>query len=190
MFTGIISEIGKVKTASKGSSLLKLSVSSKGLFKEAKVSDSIAVNGACLTLTVKEKDLLFFEAMSSTLANTNIKRLKPGGFVNLEAALKTGDKVGGHFVLGHVDCELKLRRKIKKPGFWEMEIELPARFRKYILENGSVALEGVSLTVKKILAKIFTVHVLAFTCDNTTIQYMRSGDRLNVEFDYLLKKGR
>ena len=188
MFTGIISEIGKVKIASKSSSLFKLSLQSKALYKDSVISDSIAVNGVCLTLTAKKKDLLFFEAMTSTLASTNIKRLKPGDFINLEPALKTGDKLGGHFVLGHIDCELKLRRKIKKSGFWELEIELPARFRKYILENGSVALEGVSLTVKKIMAKVFTVEVLPFTHNNTTIQHMRSGDWINVEFDYLLKK--
>lgn len=189
MFTGIISEIAKVEKATMSGALIKLVVDAKKLSREAKPSDSISLNGVCLTIIKKDNNFLFFEAMPSTLKNTNLKRLKKSSFINLEPALAAGDKVGGHFVLGHVDAELKLRRKIKKPGNWELEIELPSRFRKFILANGSVAIDGISLTVKKVLSKAFTVHILEFTYKNTTIQYMRSGDRLNVEFDYLLKKG-
>ena len=188
MFTGIVKEIGKVSQISITTSLVKLGISSNVILKDAKPSDSIAVNGVCLTLVGKKNNLLFFEAISSTFKNTNIKRLKKGEFVNLEPALSLGEKIGGHFVLGHVDTELKLRRVIKRPDYFELEIELPPSFRKFIVANGSVAIEGVSLTVKKILPRIFTVNIIPFTFEHTTFKYKRSGDFLNIEFDYLLKQ--
>ena len=188
MFTGIVKEIGKVSQLSKVNALIKLAVKSCVISKDANPSDSIAINGVCLTLVEKKKDLLFFEAISSTLKNTNIKRLKKGDYVNLEPALSLGEKVGGHFVLGHVDAELKLRRAIKRPDFWELKIELPAGFRKFIVPNGSIAIEGVSLTIKKVLPKIFTVNIIPFTYGNTTLKYKKGGSFLNIEFDYLLKQ--
>ena len=190
MFTGIVKETGKVAQVSKTGSLMKLGISSSIIAKDASPSDSISVNGVCLTLTQNKKDLLIFEAISSTLKSTNIKRLKKGDHVNLEPALNMGEKMGGHFVLGHVDAELKLRRIVKRPDHFELEIELPSSFRKFIVANGSVAIEGISLTVKKILPKVFTVNIIPFTFEHTTLKYKRSGDFLNIEFDYLLKQSK
>jgi len=188
MFTGIVKEIGKVKKVVKSSSSIKLGIESVIVSPEAGASDSISVNGVCLTLTSKNKNLLLFDAISSTLKNTNLKRLKPGNFVNLEPALSLGEKVGGHFVLGHVDAELKVRRLIKKAGHWQLEIDLPPAFRKNVVENGSVAIEGISLTIKKVLPRIFSVDIIPFTHSSTTLKYKKIGDFLNIEFDYLLKK--
>ncbi len=188
MFTGIVKEIGTLKKAARNSSSVKLEISSAVVSQDAQPSDSISVNGVCLTVTSKSKNLLLFDAISSTLKNTNLKRLKPGDFVNLEPALSLGEKVGGHFVLGHIDTELKLRRVIKKTGHWQLEIDLPPAFRRNVLENGSVAIEGISLTVKKVLPRIFSVDIIPFTYSNTTLKYKRTGDFLNIEFDYLLKQ--
>jgi len=188
MFTGIVREIGKVKKIAKGGSSIKLGIESIVVLKEANLSDSISVNGVCLTLSAKDKNTLLFDAISSTLKNTNLKRLKKGDYVNLEPALSLGEKVGGHFVLGHIDIELKLRRLIKKSGHWQLEIDLPSMFRKNVLANGSIAIEGISLTIKKILPRTFTVDVIPFTYENTTIRYKRIGDFLNIEFDYLFKQ--
>lgn len=188
MFTGIVKEIGTLKKAARNSSSVKLEINSAVVSQDAQPSDSISVNGACLTVTSKSKNLLLFDAISSTLKNTNLKRLKPGDFVNLESALSLGEKVGGHFVLGHIDTELKLRRVIKKTGHWQLEIDLPPAFRRNVLENGSVAIEGISLTVKKVLPRIFSVDIIPFTYSNTTLKYKRTGDFLNIEFDYLLKQ--
>ena len=188
MFTGIIKEIGSLKKAAGNSFSVRLEVSSTVVSQDAAPSDSISINGVCLTVTSKSKNSLLFDAISSTLKNTNLKRLKSGDFVNLEPALKLGEKVGGHFVLGHVDAELKLKRVIKKTGHWQLEIDLPFAFRKNVLENGSVAIEGISLTVKKILPRTFSVDIIPFTYNNTTLRYKRIGDFLNIEFDYLLKK--
>jgi len=188
MFTGIIRDVGKVALISKKSSLTLLGVSSSKLASQAEISDSIAINGVCLTLVKKEANQLIFQALASTLANTNLKRLKVGDAVNLEPALKAQDKLGGHFVLGHVDIELKLRRIIKKGDYWQIEVDLPARFRSKVLENGSVAIEGISLTVKKVYPRFFTVDIIPFTYKDTTLQYKKPGAWLNLEFDYLLKK--
>ena len=190
MFTGIVREIGKVKKIAKSGSSIKLEIESIVILREANISDSISVNGVCLTLSSKSKNknTLSFDAISSTLKNTNLKRLKKGDYVNLEPALSLGEKVGGHFVLGHIDSALKLRRLIKKSGHCQLEIDLPSMFRKNILINGSIAIEGISLTIKKVLPRTFAVDIVPFTYENTTIRYKRIGNFLNIEFDYLLKK--
>ncbi len=187
MFTGIIREIGKVKKIAKSGSSIKLGVESSLVLAEANISDSVSVNGVCLTLSSKDKNLLLFDAISSTLENTNLKRLKKDEYVNLEPALSLGEKVGGHFVLGHVDLELKIKKLIKKSGHWQLEIDLPSKFKNNILVNGSVSIEGISLTVKKVLPRTFTVDIVPFTYGNTTVKYKRIGNFLNIEFDYLLK---
>lgn len=188
MFTGIIREIGKVKKITKSGFSIKLGIESSLVLSEANISDSISVNGVCLTLSSKDKNILLFDAISSTLGNTNLKRLKKDEYVNLEPALSLGEKVGGHFVLGHVDVELKIKKLIKKSGHWQLEIDLPSKFKNNILVNGSVSIEGISLTVKKVLPRSFTVDIVPFTYGNTTIKYKRIGNFLNIEFDYLLKQ--
>lgn len=187
MFTGIITETGTTDKIIRKSSLTKIGIRTNKIWQDANVSDSVAVNGTCLTVVAKEKGVLFFEAVQPTWQKTNLKRLKPGDWVNLEPALKAGDKLGGHFVLGHVDGEVKLNRIVKKTAFWQLEVLLPSAFRKFIIENGSVAVNGVSLTVKMITPRSFTVDIIPFTYDNTNLKYKKSGDWLNVEFDYLLK---
>lgn len=188
MFTGIIKEIGRIEKIAKSSALAKIGISSKAVFVSAVVSDSISVDGVCLTLTDKKNSTLYFDAVKSTTEKTNLKRLKLKDFVNLEPALKMGDKLGGHFVLGHVDCEAKLKSIIKKNNYWQLEINLPVDFRKYVIDNGSISLNGISLTVKKVTPCFFTVDIIPFTYENTNLKYKRVGDWINLEFDYLLKR--
>jgi len=188
MFTGIVKEVGKIAKIAKASSVTKLGISAPLVSSGAEVSDSISVNGVCLTLTAKEKDMIFFDAINTTLAKTNLKRAKKGDFLNLEPALKAGEKLGGHFVLGHVDGEAKLRRVIKKGDYWQLEIEYLSSFKKFLVENGSVALEGISLTVKNVFVRFFILDIIPFTYQNTNLKYKKPGDWLNIEFDYLLKK--
>lgn len=188
MFTGIVSEIGRIEKITRAVSLIKFGIEAPAVAHEAKVSDSIAVNGVCLTVVNKQKDILFFDAIASTLVHTNLKRLKKNDYVNIESSLAVGEKLGGHFVLGHVDSEAKLRRVIKKSNQWSLEIELQPRFRKFVLQNGSIAVEGISLTIKNVLPQVFTVDIIPFTYAHTTLQYKRPGDQLNIEFDYLLKQ--
>ncbi|MFA5270970.1 MAG: riboflavin synthase [Candidatus Omnitrophota bacterium] len=187
MFTGIIKELGKVEKIARSSSLIKIGASSKSVYDEANISDSVSINGVCLTVTGKKNNILFFDVVKSTLDKTNLKRLKIKEVINLEPALKLGEKLGGHFVLGHVDSEGKLKRISRKTDFWQLEVELPKAFRRYMVENGSVALNGISLTVKKIMSFSFVVDIIPFTYENTNLKYKRVGDWLNIEFDYLLK---
>ncbi len=187
MFTGIIKEIGRIEKITRTNSLTKLGISAKSIYNETNISDSISVNGACLTVSDKKNERLCFDAVKSTLDKTNIKRLRIKEFVNLEPALKVGEKLGGHFVLGHVDAESRLKHLSKKSDFRQLEIELLPAFRKYIVENGSVAINGISLTVKKVMPNYFTVDIIPFTYENTNLKYKRTGDWLNIEFDYLLK---
>ncbi|UCG34807.1 MAG: riboflavin synthase [Candidatus Omnitrophota bacterium] len=188
MFTGIVKEVATITKITKTASVTKLGVSAPLVFSETKVSDSVSVNGTCLTLTAKEKGVLFFDVVSATLSKTNLKRAKKGDFLNLEPALKVGERLGGHFVLGHIDGEVKLRRIIRKGDYWQLEVEYLSSFKKFLVENGSLALEGISLTIKKVFPRFFTSDIIPFTYQNTNLKYKKSGDWLNIEFDYLLKK--
>jgi len=187
MFTGIIKELGNVEKILRSSALTKIGVKAKAVFEEAKASDSISVDGVCLTVTDKKNNILFFDAVKSTIEKTNLKRIKLRDFVNLEPALKMGEKLGGHFVLGHTDIEAKIKRIIKKNNYWQLEINLPVNFKKYIIDNGSVSINGISLTVKKVMPRFFTVDIIPFTYENTNLKYKKVGDWVNIEFDYLLK---
>ena len=173
MFTGIVKEVGKIGKVSRAGSLIRFEIKSMDILKDAEVSDSISVNGVCLTLIYKKENSLSFEAMPSTLKNTNLKRLKKGDFVNLEPALSVGDKLGGHFVLGHVDAEVKFKKIIANNGYWRLEINLPLMFRKSVVVNGSIAIEGISLTVKKISAGGLTVDMVPFTYNNTNMKHKK-----------------
>ncbi len=188
MFSGSVEEVGSVFKVAKKGNLSRLEVLSDSVAKAAKISDSIAVNGVCLTVAELEKSKLCFDVAASTLADTNIKLFKRRDPVNLETALKAGDKLGGHFVLGHIDLMLKVKRIINKKGYWEFEIDLPQKNKNNLVEKGSIALEGISLTVKKILLRSFTLDIIPFTYDNTNLKYKKTGQYLNAEFDYLLQR--
>ncbi|MCF7873731.1 MAG: riboflavin synthase [Candidatus Omnitrophica bacterium] len=188
MFTGIIKEVGSVLKLTKRGKISKLEIASDLVYKQTEVSDSVAINGACLTVVEKDKSKLIFDLAASTLADTNIKFFKNKEPVNLEPALEVGDKLGGHFVLGHIDSVLKIKRVTDRSGYWEFEIYLPNKNKNKIVEKGSIALDGVSLTVKKVLPTSFTLDIIPFTYNNTNLKFRKAGHWLNVEFDYLLKK--
>lgn len=187
MFTGIVQETGIVNKVVKSSFSTKLAVRSVVLYADAAVSDSIAVNGVCLTVVSRENNLISFDAVAPTLEKTNLRALKPADCVNLEPALKVGDKLGGHFVLGHVDGVSRLKKITNFGNYRRLEFDLSMTLRKYVVENGSVALDGVSLTVKKVMARSFTVDIIPFTWDHTTLRLRRPGYAFNLECDYLLK---
>lgn len=188
MFTGIIKEVAKVGGIEKKANLWKIGIKSDVIYPDVCVSESISVNGVCLTLVDKNKGILFFEIIKPSLEATNLKRLKFNTFVNLESSLKVGEKVGGHFVLGHIDCESQIRRIRKQIDFYVFEIKLPPKFKTSLVEKGSIAVEGISLTVQKISNDYFSVNVIPYTFDNTNLKYKKAGDWVNLEFDYLLKR--
>ena len=186
MFTGIINEIGKVKSITRKGTSLTLEVVSKTLGEGLTLGDSIAVNGVCLSIT-KKNSSLFFDIVGNTLSGTNLKRLKTGDAVNLESALKLGDTLSGHMVSGHVDGERLLKNNLSTSKGWAIDVGILREDRKYLVSKGSVALDGVSLTVSEVTNSFFRVFLIPHTLDNTTLKSKKRGERVNVEFDMMGK---
>ncbi|MCM8823196.1 MAG: riboflavin synthase [Candidatus Omnitrophica bacterium] len=187
MFTGIIQEVGRIKKINKKAGLWQIVIESFKVSKEVNLGDSVAVNGVCLTVVDKKGDLIFFDVVKNTLDTTNLKRLKIGSYVNLEPSLKVGDKLGGHFVLGHIDSELKIKNINSTAHYRLLSIVFPLMFKRHLVDKGSIALEGISLTVQKVFTNYFTVSIIPHTLRATNLRYKKVGDWLNAEFDYLLK---
>ncbi len=187
MFTGIVKELGKVHRISGLGSLYKLSIEAKDIAHGLNIGDSVAVNGACLTLTGKDKNVLDFDVMGETFKRTNISKLKIGESVNLEGALRVGDPLGGHFVTGHIDCVGRVRQIRHVGDNYSIEVAFPGEYKKLVVEKGSIALDGVSLTVGIVGNGSAAVHIIPHTLKVTTLGFKRSGDEVNIEFDIIGK---
>lgn len=183
MFTGIITEIGKLKNKSGN----VLSIFAPKSIIELKLGDSISVNGVCLTVTEKNSGNFKVDLLSETLKKTNLGRLKTGEPVNLELALKVGDRLGGHIATGHVDCTGKLVRRYKQGNDIVLEVELIPLFIRNIIQKGSIAINGVSLTVVKIFRNRFSVHLIPHTLKSTNFSQCKIGCILNIETDKYLR---
>ncbi len=187
MFTGIITEIGKIKSLTRKGHCACLEVICEKSKKNISPGDSVAVNGVCLSVIKKNEKTLIFDAVKNTLNATNLKRLKIGNKVNLETALKMGDSVSGHMVSGHVDGERVLKRMNETGNGWVLEIALISGDEKYTREKGSIALDGVSLTIAEIYPSFARIFLIPYTLENTTLRSRRPGDYINVEFDMTAK---
>jgi len=188
MFTGIIKEVGQVIRLEKKTGLYRLAVASKTLPTRAGIGDSVAVDGVCLTLVGKEeRGILRFDVMEETVRRTTLSSPKEGGRVNLEDSLRAGDAMGGHFVLGHVDCVGKIMNLESPSGGRLMEIGMPDEFAPLAVEKGSVAVDGISLTVGEAKADLFNVYLIPHTLKSTTLGSKQKGDRVNIEFDIIGK---
>ena len=188
MFSGIIEELGLVRNVSKRGNITLLEVQAQRALEDTKTGDSIAVNGVCLTVVKKEKDSLFFEVMPETLKVTNLWGLRLLDKVNLERSLKIGDRLSGHFVTGHIDCIGIIRRKKYTGGNLCFEISVPDNFLKYILPKGSVAVDGISLTIVDKKSNTFSVYIIPHTLKNTTLGFKGPSNKVNIEFDILAKR--
>ena len=186
MFTGIIEDLGTIKRIEKRSGLSYLQVKSK-IFLSEKVGNSISVNGVCLTITAIKTDAAGFDIMAETVKKSILDYLKLTDKVNLERALKVGDRLGGHFVTGHVDCTGRIVEKRKVPGDYYVRVEIPRENMKFIVQKGSIALDGISLTIAKAETTTFTVHLIPHTIKTTTLGLKDVGNRINIEFDLLGK---
>ncbi len=188
MFTGIIEELGEVKSIEPRSRATLMRIKAKKAQEDAKIGDSLSVNGVCLTLVEKESDTLTFEVIPETLKVTNLKFLKISDKVNLERSLKVGGRLSGHFVTGHVDCLGTIRRKNYINNNLSLEIAVPPAFMNYILPKGSIAVDGISLTVADFKAGTFNIFIIPHTLENTTLKVKGPSDKVNIEFDILAKK--
>ncbi|MBM4140281.1 MAG: riboflavin synthase [Nitrospira sp.] len=187
MFTGIIVEMGEVAALERRAGILHLSLRAKEILKDVRIGDSISINGVCLTVVDVRNDTMRFDLSDETLRSTNLGQLKTGNRVNLEPSLRPDSKLGGHFVLGHVDDIGRIRSKVDMGDTFKVEIEAPAEIMHFLVEKGSVAVDGISLTVVDILKGSFTVVIIPHTARNTTIGFRGPGDTVNIEVDIIGK---
>ncbi|MBI4688773.1 MAG: riboflavin synthase [Nitrospirae bacterium] len=189
MFTGLILEMGDITAVKKRSGGAILSLRANEIASDAETGDSISVNGVCLTVTElrTQNSELFFDLSDETLRSSNLGSLKTGDKINLEPSLRANSKIGGHFVTGHVDTVGKIRSKINVGDMMKVEIEAPADVINFLVEKGSVAVDGISLTVVDVLRDGFRVVIIPHTARLTTIGLKSAGDTVNIEVDILGK---
>jgi riboflavin synthase len=189
MFTGIITEVGKVYEIKKIHNGAHLTILSKTVIKDASLGDSISVNGVCLTATEidKAKELISFDVSYETLQKTTLGELKKGEYVNLEPALTFNTRLGGHLVSGHVEGIGVIKRIDNIGDYKKIEIEASKDILKYCIKKGSIAIDGISLTIVEIFPSSFTVVIIPHTVKMTTIGTKKIGDKLNLESDIIAK---
>lgn len=185
MFSGIIHHQGKVESNKVWRENKELKISVPKI--KARLGDSIAINGICLTVVKKNGSTFTFHAMPQTLQNTTLSKLKKGDVVNLEPALKMGDELGGHIVLGHMDTVTTVKDVKNDKNGVRIKFNLAKEFSKLIIKRGSVAIDGISLSVADCGQNWFEVALIPFTLKNTTLGKLKKGDEVNVEFDMLGK---
>jgi riboflavin synthase len=187
MFTGLIEEVGGVVEVRASDGGAQLQIAAPRTAKKARRGDSIAVNGCCLTLTSRRGDRLTFDLLEETIDRTNLKKLRRNDPVNLERAIPAEGLLGGHFVQGHIDCVSPIVAFEKKGSDFRLEVELPDEFAKYVAPKGSIALNGISLTVAKALPQSFVAWIIPYTKRHTNLDRAQASDLVNVEFDILAK---
>ena len=187
MFSGIIKHIGKINKIHKNNDNCAIEVISKVKFSKFEIGSSISCSGACLTLEKYKKNLSKFYISKETLNRTNFKFMSKGDIINLEKSLKYGDRISGHLVQGHVDTTSIIKTIDFIGKSWFINFKLLKRYKKYLVQKGSITINGVSLTISKILKNGFQVVVIPQTLKLTNLIYLKEKDVVNVEFDVLGK---
>ncbi|MDO5015313.1 MAG: riboflavin synthase [Clostridia bacterium] len=187
IFTGIIEEVGKIENIQNGSESTIIKVKADKVLKGTKVGDSIATSGVCLTVTSIGEDFYTADIMNVSLKKTSLKNLKRNDLVNLERAMKLGDRLDGHIVQGHVDGVGKIVNIEKSPNNYKIEINTDREILQFIVSGGSVALDGISLTVSDLFENSFQVSIIPTTLKDTSLMLKKIGDFLNIETDILGK---
>jgi len=187
MFTGLVREVGEVGWLRRTDQAVQLMVIAPRTASRVARGESVAVNGCCLTVATHRDKQLMFDLLEETLDRTNLGAIKPGDPVNLERALRVDGRLGGHFVQGHVDCTAEVVSVTEKGPDVRLEISLPEEFARYTTFKGSIAVNGVSLTVAELGPKSFTVWFIPHTLEATNLGDLQDGDSVNLEFDVLAK---
>jgi riboflavin synthase len=187
VFTGLIEEIGRmlwIRATERGTAL---QIAAPQLADGVRIGDSIAVNGCCLTVSAHRPGQLTFDLLNETLEHTNLKTLRRDALLNLERALRANGRLGGHFVQGHVDCTSRVISFEQNGDDYRLEVALSPEFGQYATYKGSIAVNGVSLTIAEILPQSFAVWIIPQTRHHTNIGALKLGDFVNLEFDILAK---
>lgn len=187
MFTGIIEGIGQIKQLTARGADAVLEIEAAIDLSDVSLGDSIAVSGVCLTVTAKTAKTFRADVSAETLGKTTLRLLQAGAKVNLEKSLRAGGYMGGHFVLGHVDAACRIISRMQKSGSLIFAVGMDAGLSRYIVEKGSVAIDGISLTVNKLENDRFYVNIIPHTAANTTLVAKKEADWVNVETDILGK---
>ena len=190
MFTGIVEGIGtvnKISKITKNRSAIEMTIDLGKQVKGLKIGQSVALNGVCLTATKLSKSNCIFEMIEETTKKTDLGNLKVGGVVNIERSLKVGDRLEGHFVLGHVDGVAIIKKILKKPKEVQVYFEVPKNLAKYIVKKGSITIDGISLTVVDIKKTLAYVSLIPHTIEITNFHTKKVGDKVNIETDILGK---
>jgi riboflavin synthase len=187
MFTGLIEEMGSVKSINAFGGGVRLTIEAKSILNDIRMGDSININGACQTVVSFDDKGFTVEAVEETLKKTNLGLLKTGNKVNLESSLTLNKKLGGHFVLGHVDSTGKITSIEKLSSSILVSISYPAKFSNYVINVGSITVNGISLTIARFNNNTLTVSVIPHTWQETNLQFLKVGDQVNLEFDVLGK---
>ncbi|WP_141731034.1 riboflavin synthase [Oligoflexus tunisiensis] len=192
MFTGLVEQVGRIQSIEEraGYKVLTLTIPEADVYAE-KLGDSIAVNGCCLTVTRRSETTMSFDVSHETLSKTSLSQLKTASLVNLERALRAGDRLGGHMVAGHVDAVATVRSIDQLPGGWNIWVALPLDLARYVIPKGSIALDGISLTVNEVKdeakASLIRLTLIPATIENTNVQTWAPGILVNVEVDMVGK---
>ncbi len=187
LFTGIVEEIGKIKKIDKGTSSCRLSIEADKVLSGSNIGDSIAVNGVCLTVTEMTGNLFMADIMPETLRRSNLGNLSSGSYVNLERAMAANGRFGGHIVSGHIDGTGSIREFKREDNAVWVTVDCDSRLLKYIIEKGSITIDGISLTVAFVDNTCFKVSIIPHTAGETTLLKHHKGDIVNLENDIIGK---
>jgi riboflavin synthase len=187
MFTGLVEEAGEVVELSERASAWRLRVRARAVLPGLRTGDSIAVNGCCLTVAQKNGKVLTFDLLEETLRRTALGELAPGRRVNLERSLRADARLGGHFVSGHIDAAGKIEAFEQRGKNFYLRVRFPKKFGKFAVEKGSIAIDGVSLTIAEAKSSTLSVWLIPHTLAVTNLGDLQPGDRVNLEFDLLAK---
>lgn len=187
MFTGIVEEVGIIESFKRDSNGATIVVGCKTVLEDAKLGDSIAINGCCQTVVAMNSNSFTARVSEETISVTCFDKFKSGDLVNLERALTLNSRLGGHIVSGHIDCKGILLNCEKLSDFYNLEFEIPQEQSKYVVYKGSITINGISLTVADITNNIFKVAIIPHTFENTTLKVLKIGAEVNIETDILGK---
>lgn len=187
MFTGLVEETGELISLKIAAASARLVLRASVVLQDARIGDSIAVNGCCLTITSLDGNQLAFDLLAETLNRTNLGSLPPGAPVNLERALSAHARLGGHFVQGHIDAACEILSMEKAGADHRLEIALPRESAGYVAFKGAIAVDGISLTVAEVHTRSFVLWIIPHTMAVTNLREARAGTRVNIEFDLLAK---
>jgi riboflavin synthase len=185
MFTGIIEERGSIKSVRNIPGGKKITISASRILDDLQIEHSVAISGVCLTVVHLDKKSFTVEAVGETLEKTTFRNIQTGTFVNLERAIRLSDRLGGHLVQGHVNGIGKIHLIYQRGDNWYLEIKIPENLKKYVILEGSIAIDGVSLTVATIVEDRIGLSIIPYTYDTTIIKELKKGDQCNIETDII-----